>query len=133
MFEKKLAEQLKRIFAFDKITFDRPGESQEQEAVFIEIETARCRIKDKRQIAKVAGKIHVFASLDKLPYGYFIKRISEASLTDTQGLFFYDFEENKGTFRNITERSMSFLYLFDSQYDPAIGIINQVNLSIAES
>jgi len=133
MFEKQLSSQLKRIFDFDKVSFDRPGESQEQEAVFIEVETAACKIKDKRQIARVTGKVHVFASLDKLPYGYFTKKIAEADVADVQGLFFYNFEENKGTYRNITERSMSFLYLFDSQYDPAIGIINQVNLSIAES
>lgn len=133
MFEKKLTQQLTNIFGFDKVTFDRPGESQEQEAVFIEVETANCKIKDGKQIAKVTGKLHVFASLDKLPYGYFTKRIAEAKADDVKGLFFFNFEENRGTYRNITERSMSFLYLFDSQYDPAIGIINQVNLSLVES
>lgn len=133
MFEKTLADCLKRIFDFDKVTFDRPGESQEQEGMFVEIDTTRCRIKDGRQIARASGTIRVFAENNKLPYGYFTKCISEADPDDTKGLFFFDFEENRGTFRNIAERSMGFVYLFDSQYDPAVGTLNQINLSYVES
>lgn len=58
-----------------------------------------------------------------------IKKISEADADDTRNLFFFDFEENKGTFRNIVERSMGFLYLFDSQYDPSIGTLNEITLT----
>lgn len=133
MFEKTMLAQLKRIFDLDKVTFDRPGESQEQEAAFVEVEKAQCRVKDARQIARVTGKLHVFAQLDKMPYGYFSKCIAEAPAEDTSSFYFYDFEENKGTFRNIVERSLGFIYLFDSQYDPAIGTLNQINLSISET
>lgn len=130
MFESSLSGKLQRIFDFDKVSFDRPGESQEQEGLFIEVESAKCRIVDGRQISRVTGTIRVFGQNNKLPYGYFSKCISEADPADTKSLFFYDFEENRGTFRNIAERAAGFLYLFDSQYDPAIGTLNQVNLSL---
>lgn len=129
MFRVTLQAQLKRIFDFDKVTFDLPSESQEQEGVFVQVESARWRIKDAKQIARVTGTIRVFANQDKLSYGYFNKKISEADADDTRNLFFFDFEENKGTFRNIVERSMGFLYLFDSQYDPSIGTLNEITLT----
>lgn len=129
MFRVTLQAQLKRIFDFDKVTFDLPSESQEQEGVFVQVESARWRIKDAKQIARVTGTIRVFANQDKLAYGYFNKKISEAYADDTRNLFFFDFEENKGTFRNIVERSMGFLYLFDSQYDPSIGTLNEITLT----
>lgn len=133
MFEKKLAEQLKRIFAMAKVTYDRPGESQEQEALFIEISAARCRVKDGRQISRATGTIHIFSQLEKIPFGYIAKCVAAADPADTAGLFFYNFEENKGTFRNIAERSADFLFLYDSQYDPNLGTLNQVNLSVSET
>jgi hypothetical protein len=133
MFKASLKEKLMNIFDFDKVTFDRPSESMEQEGVFIEVEKAKCKVVDAKQIAHVTGKIHVFANIDKLPYGYFTKQIADADADDTSGLVFFDFEENKGTFRNIAERSLGFVYLFDSQYDPALGTINEINLSIAEA
>lgn len=133
MFEATLSAQLKKIFDFDKVTFDMPGESQEQEGVFIQVESSQTRVKDGRQTARVNGKIHVFAPSNKLPYGYFSKCIDAASAADKQGLFFYAFEENKGTYRNICERSLSFVYLFDSQFDPALGSITSVQFEIAES
>lgn len=133
MFEKQLAAQLKRIFGLDKVTYDKSSESREQEAVFIEIEACRVRIKDKRQTARVTGKIVIFANADKMPYGYISKAIAAADPADTAGLFFSNFEENKGTYRNIAERSADFLFLFDSQFDPNIGTLNQVNLTITET
>lgn len=133
MFEPSLKAKLTRIFGLDKVTFDTPGESQEQEGMFISVDSAKMRIRDKRQIARVTGTIRVFASLDKMPFGFFSKSLANAAADDVKGLFFYDFEENKGTFRNIAERSMGFIYLFDSQYDPNLGILNEINLTYAEN
>lgn len=133
MFEKRLEEQIRKIFDFPKVTFDSPGESQEQEGVFIEIVKARTGAKPGRQIAHVVGVLHVFAASNKLPYGYFMKRIEAASAEDKRGFFFYNFEENKGKYRNIVERSVGFQYLFDSQYDPAVGRIQTVNTQISET
>lgn len=133
MFEKRLAEQLRSIFDFKKVTFDRPGDSLEQEAIFVEVSTARTRVKDGRELARVQGVLHVYANSDKLPYGYFLKQLDAASAEEKQGLFFFGFEENKGTIGSVVERTLEFIYLFDSQYDPAIGTLNQINLSVSES
>ncbi len=133
MFETSLKDKLKRIFDLDKVTYDRPGESQEQEGIFIAVEQARCKVIDARQLARVQGKLHIFASLDKLPFGYLTKKISKADPVDVKSLFFFDFEENRGTFRNITERSLAFVFLYDSQYDPNVGELTSINLAIAES
>src|SRR5688572_6573931 len=124
MFEKSLEDKLKKIFDLDKVTYDRPSESQEQEAVFIQVENANCRVKDGRQLARVTGTLRVFARSEHLPYGYFAKKISEADASLTKNFFFYDFEENAGTYRDIVERSLGFLFLFDSQHDPEMGEIN---------
>lgn len=130
MFEKRLAAQLKRIFDFDKVTYDAPGESEEQEGLFIVVESVRARVIDARQIAKVQGSIRIFAQAEKLPYGYLAKQLGDAPVEAKQGLYFFNPEENRGTYRNIHERSMAFVYLFDSQFDPAIGTLDQVNFNL---
>ena len=129
MFETTLKEQLQRIFDLDKATFDAPSESQEQECLFIEISKSRNTIKDGLQVARVTGKIRVFGNSEKLPYGYFSKCIQEADAADTLPFFFFEFEENAGSYRNIAERSVSFVYFFNSQYNPRLGTITSINIS----
>jgi hypothetical protein len=132
MFEKSLKEKLQRIFEFKKATFDLPSETQEQECLFIQVESARPTIKDGRELAYVTGRIRVFANADKLPFGYFMKKLKSANQTDTKDLFFFDFEENAGTFRNVAERSLGFIYFFDSQYDPNLGTITSIEFGQPE-
>jgi hypothetical protein len=131
LFEQDLAGKLERIFGFDKVTFDQVSESREQEGVFIEIERARPTIKDGKQISYVQGRVRVFAQNDKLPYGYFLKFIRLADPEDTKDLFFFDMETNAGYFRNLTERSLSFVYFFSGQYDPSLGSITSIEISEA--
>lgn len=133
MFEATLLSQLKRIFDLDKVTFDKPGESREQECAFVDVSKATTKVLDARQLARVTATLTVFAQVEKLPYGYFTKMIDAAAIADSRCFFFYDLEENKGTYRNISERSVSFVYFFDSQYDPAIGTITEIDLSIQET
>lgn len=128
MFEASLKEKLKRIFDFDKVSFAIPSESQEQEGMFIQVDQVRSSIKDARQVCKVQGKLIVYASNEKLPYGYFSKKIQEAELADTRDLYFYDFEGNAGRYQDISERSLGFIYFFNSQYNPDIGSITSINL-----
>lgn len=132
MFETEMAARLKRIFDFDKVSYDRPGESREQEGLFIDVEKADVRIRDGRQIVRAEGVIRVFVNKDKMSYGYLAKSIAEADLEDTRG-FFFGPEENSGNFRNIAERKFDFTFLFDSQYDPAIGTITSIETSYTES
>jgi hypothetical protein len=128
-----MSDQLKRIFRVERVTYDRPGDSQEQEGLFIDVQKAMTRLIDGRQIARVEGKIHIFVNSDKIRYGFFSKALAEADPADASSFFFHDFEENKGTFRNIAERALSFVYFFDSQFDPAIGTLTEINLEISES
>lgn len=130
--EKSIKDKLQRIFDLQKVTFDKPSDSQEQEGIFVAVANSHFQVKDAREVAKVDGTIHVFANSDKLPIGYFSKRIDQAKIEDTRG-FFFGPEENIGTIRNIVERKFDFTFLYDSQYDPAIGTITSLTTSLQES
>jgi hypothetical protein len=126
MFEKELAEKFKRIFDFKKVRYDAASDSQEQECLFIDIQKSQNQVKDGKFVGKVTGKISVWANSEKLPYGYFSKRIAEADKADTKDLFFYELEQNAGTMGNIVERTSGFIYLFDMQFDPNVGEITSL-------
>ncbi len=130
MFEKDLLDKFKRIFDLDKLTYDNPSESKEQECAFINVASSVNSVKDGKFVGKVTGKLTVFANSDKLPYGYFTKHIAEAEVEDTKNLFFYQFEENLPTINNIAERTLSFIYLFDYQYNPNVGEITSIETEI---
>lgn len=128
MFEKSLQSKLKKIFDMKKVTFDHVGQAHEQECIFIEVESCKSSIKDALQVALVKGKLRVFANNEKLPYGYFDKKLQAATSDDTKDLFFYDLEENSGYYGNLVERSMSFVYFFNSQYSPNLGSITSIDI-----
>ena len=138
MFEESLKSKLKRIFDLDKATFNAHGDladlhsdSKEQECLFIKIEKSNCAKKDGKFVAEVKGTISVFCNSEKLPFGYLTKKIVEAKPEDTKDLFFHDFEDNNNLFQNICERTMKFIYLFEAQYDPNIGTLNELETEIA--
>lgn len=126
--EDVLIERFKEIFQVSKVVFDSPGESQEQGCIFIEIENARNTFKDERAISKVTGNAIMFGQNDKLTLGFFSKAIAKADASLTKDFFFFDFEENSKRYRNLVQRSLSFVFFFDTQYDPATGSIENVNL-----
>lgn len=125
--EDTLQAQLKAIFNVAKVVFDSPGDSQEQGCIFIEVEKSWNTFKDGRAISKVTGNAIMFGQNDKLTLGFFSKAIEQAPKSQTKNFFFFDFEENTKRFRNIVQRSVSFVYFFDSQYDPETGSITSVN------
>jgi hypothetical protein len=129
VFEAALKSALKDIFDLKKVTFDAPGESQEQDCLFIEVETARNSIKQGLATARVTGKLRVYGNSEKLPYGYFSKCIQEAEAALTNPFFFYEFEENLNTYRNLVERSLSFVYFFTAQHDPNQGEIDSLAIT----
>lgn len=126
MFEKELEAKFKKIFGVEKVTYDQPGQSQEQEIIFVEIERATNVIKDGRQLSRVEGTGVMFGPNNKVMFGFFSKRIEKASAEDTDPFFFFDIEENSKRFGNLVQRSFSFIYFFDGQYDPEIGSITSV-------
>lgn len=134
MFEKKLAETFQKIFMPKKVDYDMPApDAKEQEGLFIIVEKSYNTFKDGRAIARVEGRANMVAQHEKLPFGYFSKCISRANKELTKDLFFLDLEGNSQVYRNLVLRGFSFVYLFDSQFDPAIGSIETVSINITET
>lgn len=127
MFEATLKDHLEKIFDM-RATFDTPGDSMEQERIFIQVTQVLGRVVDGRQIARVVGNLRVFAQIDKMPFGYFAKRIAAAAPELTRHIFF-EREETQGTHRNIVEHTVPFTFLFDSQYDPPRGQITTLQFT----
>lgn len=133
MFEKELAEKMKAIFAVDEVNYDAPGDSREQNKLWLEIESPKFTFTDKKAKAIVTGKGTIFGRNDALTYGFFAKAIANAKNELTKDLFFSDFETNSNRFRDIVERGFSFTYFFNSQFDPAIGNMTSVDINIEET
>lgn len=128
MFESSLRESFKSIFEVKKVSFDQPSDSREQECIFIDIESSKNSIKDGRTVSMVTGNAFMFGNADKLPFGFFSKKIKEASQSLTSPFFFFDLELNTKQYKNIIQRSFGFVYFFDSQYDPETGSITSIDL-----
>lgn len=126
MLENEVKAKLQKIFGFQKATYDLPGESQEQECLFITISQPKVRPIDGRFVGQVEGSALVFAQNDKMPSGYFAKSIEKASAEDTEDFFFSDVGATQKIYQNIVQRSFSFVYFFNSQYDPDKGSIEEI-------
>lgn len=133
MFEQELAEKFKAIFQVKEVNYDTPGESQEQNTLFVEVESPKFTFKDGRALAMITGNAVMFGRNDALTFGFFAKAIAQAPDSLTKDLFFSDFETNTQRFRDIVQRGFSFTYFFNSQYDPDIGTIEELDLTIEES
>lgn len=130
-FDQILASRIQKIFDLKRVTYDRPSEHMEQECAFLEIRNVRARVRDGRETAQVQGMLHVLAQAEKMPMGYLAKRIDAAEPADKRD-FFFQTEESRGTFRNIVERSLEFVFLYDAQYDPDQGQLTAVTLNTTE-
>ena len=130
MFEKALQEKLEAIFEIEKVTFDMPGETREQDCLFVQIENTKSLVRDGSVHARVTGKGFLFAPAGRLPFGYFAKCIASHPDLSKQ-IFFFDIEENTRLYENIVQRSFSFVYFFDSQYDPAVGTITSIETEVS--
>lgn len=133
MFEKQLADDLHRIFKVKKVTYNQISESAEQECLFVEVENVKNTISPPNQRAMVTGTAVMVGQNDKLPFGFYSKAIQEAGHDLTKSFFFYDLESNTRRYQNIVQRGFSFVYFFDGQYDPKVGIINEVEFTFEES
>lgn len=133
MFEQELADKFKRIFGVSKVTYDTPGESREQDCLFIEIENARNEIKDGKAIGMATGNGVIFQKNQAIPFGFFSKAIAKADSSLTKDLFFFDIEANTQRYRDLVQRGFSFTYFFNSQYDPSIGTITSVTTTVEET
>lgn len=134
MFESALKEKIKTIFDLKRVDFARPSESQEQEVAFVSIDKVKTGFTDARENTRVEGRMSVFAQQSKMPHGYFARRIISSKHEDVKDFFFFDVDENAGTYREIDVRSLSFVFFFSSQYDPDQGKIVsiQTNVEVTE-
>ncbi len=136
MFRAELQQKLQLIFAFKKSTFNAPSVSStgsfEQEILFIEINESKTRARSNKVTAEVSGSIVTFAQVDKLPYGYFQKRISIAPYEAIKGFFFSDIDLNPvnspARIQNISERRIRFVYLYSAQFDPEHGEMTSLEI-----
>ncbi len=133
MFEKELAEKFKAIFKVKDVSYDAPGDAREQDKLWIEIENPKFNFTAKRAKAMITGRGTIFGPNESLTYGFIAAAIEKADPALTKDLFFSDFESNTNRFRDIVERGFSFTYFFNSQYDPAVGNMAGVNITIEET
>lgn len=135
MFRSDLKRRLDKIFQFRKTTFDDYSDEFEQDTLFIEVELSRPKISGKDgglQTARVVGSLVVFSQDNKLPFGYMAKQIEKADPALKANLHFYDIDsdrpDSQARLQNIHERRTSFVFLYDSQYDPDKGEITSLVL-----
>jgi hypothetical protein len=135
VFRQELEEKLSQIFGFRKTTFNAPtvdsnNGSLEQDVLFVEINDSNSRISEGKATAKVLGSLVVFSQMEKLPFGFFSKKIQAADRSLTKDFFFFDIDLNPinspARYQNISERRVRFVYLYSAQYDPAHGQITSL-------
>lgn len=133
MFREELKKRFSEIFGFAKTTFDVPSESFEQDTLFIEVRDCFARSGQGRATARVTGDIIIFTQREKMPFGFFSKRIAQAKAALTNDLVFYDTDRevlgSSARMQNISERRTSFLFLFSTQYDPNHGSMTEIEFS----
>ncbi len=130
MFRTEMKEKLREIFGLAKVSYDEPGESFEQDTLFIQIQECQSRTGQGRATAKVRGSLVVYSQNNKLAFGYFNKRLQNAKPELVKDFFFYDIDvdalNSPARLLNISERRASFVYLYSSQYDPNQGLLNEL-------
>jgi hypothetical protein len=134
VFKKQLAETFQKIFKVKKVSFDQPDPiALEQETLWIDVEDVTPLMKDGEAGAEVRGTAQIVAPGDKLPFGFLAKAIEKAPYSLTKDLFFYDYETSTRRYQNLVGRGFSFVYFFSTQYDPEIGSIESVEITLEES
>lgn len=136
MFRSDLKRRLEGIFGMEA-TFDEASDEFEQDKIFIEVEVSRSRVSGAKgglETARVVGTMVVYSQANKLPFGFFAKKVSQAKAELTKPLFFYDFDvdlpDSPARLVNIHERRTSFVFLYDSQYDPSKGSLTSLDTTI---
>jgi hypothetical protein len=127
MFEKDLKAKMQTIFGLKKVSFDRPSpDALEQECLFIDVSNARNRVSGGEAWSRVEGQCKVFVNGEKLPFGFFTKKIRMAAADLTQDLFFYNIEDQTKIYGNIVERRFDFVYFWKGAYDPDQGELTSI-------
>lgn len=127
MFESALEQALLEIFDLPKVSYSKPsGESREQNILFVDVIKAVPTAKPGQAKCRVTGELTLYAPFNKIPFGYFEKKLQKASAADTAPFYFYNMEENSKVTGDIVERKCSFIYFFATEYDPEHGSLTSV-------
>lgn len=131
MFKRILEQKLKNIFKIDKVSFAAPSDTNEQNILFVEIKTCPLKVTESVSTCRATGKLTLFSVSEKIPFGYFHKRIYNSYMDDVKDLFFYNIEENTNYAGagNLVERSAEFVFFYKEQFDPAHGVITTLTLT----
>lgn len=131
MFRKEMQEKLKAIFGVKKVSFDEPGDSYEQDCIFVFVQECKSNTGQGKATARVAGQLIMFSERDKLTFGFFNKKLQQAPAALTKPFFFFDMDtealNSPARYQNISERRASFVYLYSAQYDPNQGELTSVD------
>lgn len=130
MLENKLKSDLEKIFGVDA-TYDAASpETREQDKLFIELETPFSNFIDGKVNMRVSGTVKIFAQNTKIPINFFASAVAKADHSLTKNFFFSEMDENTPLFRNLVQRSFSFVYFFSGQHDPDIGTIESIKTEV---
>lgn len=125
MVEDDIKAKLGRIFKVP-VTLDEPGEAEEQEKIFVDIQSNQTNIKDGRIVGRVTCEMLMVGQESKMPIDFIPKMIARAE-SDDKDHFFFDYStQSQRIFRNIVQRSLTFVYFFNGQYDPETGSIDSI-------
>lgn len=136
MFRKDLSDRLEAIFGFRKTTYQAPSDQFEQDTLFIQIDECHSRATEGTATSKVMGTLTVYTQHDKMPFGFFNKRIQQADAETVKPLFFFEIEQDiansPARIQNISERRTRFQFLYSEQYDPNQGVLNELEFTSVE-
>ena len=130
MFKKTLEDNLINIFGIRRVSFAEPSSENEQNVLFINIASCKTSFSANKIYFDVRGQITLYAVNEKLPFGYFQRKIELSKKEHSEKLFFYNIEENLqyGGQVGLTERSASFVFSYSTDFNPNKGLINDINL-----
>ena len=129
MVSNEIKGKLERIFDL-KVSFDEPGESNEQDTLFVEIIQNYTKVKDGRMTSRVEAQCSIYGPDDQIPIGFISKAIDRSEPVDRKDFFFFDLGQSSRLYQNIVQRSFSFIYFYSGQYDPEQGTITSTDINI---
>lgn len=130
MFRPELQKTLAAIFGVAKTTYDAPSDQFEQDVLFVDVTDCKSNAGQGKVTAKVTGTLTMFSQANRLPFGFFNKKISQAAFALTKSIFFFDIDvdvaASPARIQNISERRTSFVFLYSAQFDPDQGSLTSL-------
>lgn len=130
-----IKNRLEKIFGIKRVSFDTPEDTKdiEQDVLFVTIDDAQSRPSEGVVKSRVSGTLRIYSQIEKIPIGFFSKRIDRADPELTKPFFFFDVEQVVPIYQSISERSARFLFLHTAQYNPPRGTITELEFPDGES